>query len=192
MLMIAMPRSASTSILIHISNSFKLKHKQLLHLIPGPKTEKLKSKLKLTRFLQINYPLLAKLHGDAVIAPKFLFKALSKSKMTLYKQHFTMTNSECKNILFLYSDISEIIKSYKKLSKQFSNSYDLKELDWDVLANELHQFQNYWFDRASIVIEKTRYLSEPTYQLKILNDVQMTFNLSRFEQTDLPHLRKTL
>lgn len=192
MLMIAMPRSASTSILLHISNSFKLKHRQLLHLIPGPKTEKLKSKLKLTRFLRTNYPLLAKLHGDAVIAPEFLFKALARSKMTLYKQHFTMTNCECVNILFLYSDISEIIKSYKKISQQYSHSEDREELDWDVLENELNQFQNYWFDRARIVIEKRRYLSEPSYQYKILKDIQMTFNLARFQETELPHLRKTL
>lgn len=190
--MIAMPRSASTSIAQHLSLVFRLKNKQILHFLPGAKTHRMKKLTKLKNIFSTDVVELKKLHGDAIKAPKVMFRSMAVSKTTLFKQHFTSTTDSSSPIIFLHSTIDDILNSYHKIASTSSGvDNHFKTINWRLLEDELTALNDYWLSRSNVVITKQEYIENPIYREEIAEFISQNYFLDYRRNIEIPHLRKT-
>lgn len=188
MLIVAIPKSASTSLMTTLERLHKLKSKQ----VGFPKNKKIK---------EINY--LDKFHSDIRELKKNQIKDF-ESKKIIFKQHIYPSKNNLtllKNTkkVILLRDPEEIINSYfrseKKYvhqKKEFANLKTkiafLKKIKQLGLYEDLKSFRNKWEkqNKNSLIIEYKELTSNP---IKTINNIEKFFDLEMTKKVKLDKKR---
>ena len=156
MLLIAQPKSASTSLMWSISEIYKIPHKN------GQSFTKNDKKCQ-------GYEELQKYHGTTVQRNyEYLHKYITakniiyKEHILPIKQHVDIINKINQNVIVLLRKPEETIESYKRV---FSVLPELGNIDWKKLYYEVNQFyETYYF------------LNNPLYLIIHFRDVVFKFH----------------
>lgn len=188
MLLIATPKSASTSISEYLACRFGMNDRQILHFIPKvPSNSKLKKYVKLKNILSKRSPELSKLHSDAVEVPLFIYNRMCRSRKIIFKQHFLKPGKgSVKADIFLYEKPDRVILSYEKLGR--SGLIDISKVDMDALYIELDLFNKKWFEASRIQISRSDFLRNYVDISRLIGE---TFNIKLNDECTLKHRRNS-